>query len=36
MQMPYEEFDHWVAYYSVKAEEQQKELNKMKMQGKKY
>jgi hypothetical protein len=36
MQMPYEEFDLWVAYYSVKSDEQQKELNKRKMQGKKY
>jgi hypothetical protein len=32
--MPVEEFNLWVAYFSHKAEEQQKELNKQKLQGK--
>lgn len=32
--MPVDEFNLWIAYYDVKHEEQQKELNKMKMQGK--
>jgi hypothetical protein len=34
MQMPVEEFDMWGAYYSLKYEEEQKALNKAKMQGK--
>lgn len=34
MQMPVEEFDMWGAYYSLKYEEEQKALNKQKMQGK--
>jgi hypothetical protein len=32
--MPVEEFNMWIAYYNVKAEEEQKALNKQKMQGK--
>ena len=32
--MPIEEFDMWIAYYEVKQEEQQKALNKHKLQGK--
>lgn len=32
--MPVEEFDLWVAYFTYKTEEQQKELNKQKLQGK--
>jgi hypothetical protein len=32
--MPVEEFDMWGAYYSLKYEEEQKALNKAKMQGK--
>ena len=34
MSMPIEEFDLWYAYYSLKSEEEQKALNKTKMQGK--
>lgn len=34
MQMPVEEFDMWGAYYSLKYDEEQKALNKAKMQGK--
>ena len=34
MQMPVEEFDMWGAYYNLKYEEEQKALNKAKMQGK--
>ena len=34
MQMTVEEFDKWVAYYKLKYEEEQKALNKQKMQGK--
>jgi hypothetical protein len=34
MQMPVDEFDLWYAYYSVKADDEQKALNKAKMQGK--
>jgi hypothetical protein len=34
MQMPVEEFDMWAAYYNLKHEEEQKALNKQKMQGK--
>ena len=34
MQMPVEEFDMWGADYSLKYEEEQKALNKAKMQGK--
>jgi hypothetical protein len=34
LQMPVEEFNLWVAYFSNKADQQQKELNKQKMQGK--
>ena len=33
--MPVEEFNMWIAYYNLKAEEEQKALNKQKMQGKK-
>jgi hypothetical protein len=32
--MPVEEFNMWIAYYNLKAEEEQKALNKAKMQGK--
>jgi len=32
--MPVEEFNLWIAYYDVKQDEQQKELNKLKMKGK--
>lgn len=32
--MPVEEFAMWVAYYNLKNEEEQKALNKAKMQGK--
>lgn len=32
--MPVEEFNLWIAYYEVKQDEQQKALNKQKMQGK--
>jgi len=32
--MPVEEFNMWIAYFNVKAEEEQKALNKQKMQGK--
>ena len=32
--MPVEEFNMWFAYYNLKAEEEQKALNKQKMQGK--
>jgi hypothetical protein len=32
--MPVEEFYMWNAYYELKHDEQQKELNKMKMKGK--
>ena len=32
--MPVEEFSMWIAYYNLKAEEEQKALNKQKMQGK--
>ena len=34
MQMTVEEFDMWGAYYSLKYDEEQKALNKAKMQGK--
>ena len=34
MQMPVEEFEMWGAYYNLKCEEEQKALNKAKMQGK--
>ena len=34
MQMPIEEFDMWAAYYSLKHDEEQKALNKARMQGK--
>ena len=34
LQMPVEEFNMWVAYYNLKHEEEQKALNKAKMQGK--
>jgi hypothetical protein len=34
MQMPMEEFATWAAYYNLKHDEEQKELNKAKMQGK--
>jgi len=34
MQMPVEEFDLWAAYFQLKFEEEQKALNKAKMQGK--
>jgi len=34
MQMPVDEFDLWYAYYSAKADDEQKALNKAKMQGK--
>jgi hypothetical protein len=34
MQMPMEEFDLWMAYYTLKHEEEQKALNKAKLQGK--
>ena len=32
--MPVEEFNMLIAYYNLKAEEEQKALNKQKMQGK--
>lgn len=32
--MPVEEFSMWIAYYNLKHEEEQKSLNKAKMQGK--
>ena len=32
--MHVEEFNMWIAYYNLKAEEEQKALNKQKMQGK--
>jgi len=32
--MPVEEFNMWIAYFDLKAEEQQKALNKQKLQGK--
>lgn len=32
--MPVVEFEMWVAYFTHKMEEQQKELNKQKLQGK--
>jgi hypothetical protein len=32
--MPVEEFNMWIAYYNLKSEEEQKALNKQKMQGK--
>tara|TARA_R100000278_G_scaffold117101_1_gene96856 strand:+ start:261 stop:365 length:105 start_codon:yes stop_codon:yes gene_type:complete len=32
--MPVEEFSMWIAYYNLKNEEEQKALNKAKMQGK--
>ena len=31
MQMPVYEFDLWIAYFEIKAEEEQKALNKQKM-----
>jgi hypothetical protein len=34
MQMPVEEFSMWSAYYQLKFDEEQKALNKAKMQGK--
>jgi|TARA_A100001015_G_C14337480_1_gene461737 hypothetical protein len=34
MNIPVEEYNGWVQYYTIKSEEQQKELNKAKMQGK--
>ena len=34
MQMPVEECNSWAAYYNLKHEEEQKALNKQKMQGK--
>lgn len=34
MQMPVEEFNEWIAYFELKADEQQKELNKQKMKAK--
>jgi hypothetical protein len=34
MQIPVEEYNMWVAYYNLKHEEEQKSLNKQKMQGK--
>ena len=34
LQMPVEEFNTWIAYYTLKHEEEQKALNKAKMQGK--
>ena len=33
-QMPVEEFNLWIAYYEIKQDEQQKALNKQKLQGK--
>ena len=32
--MPVDEFEMWIAYYNHKHEEEQKALNKQKMQGK--
>jgi len=32
--MPVEEFEMWIAYYNLKQEEEQKALNKQRMQGK--
>ena len=32
--MSVEEFSMWIAYYNLKSEEEQKALNKAKMQGK--
>jgi hypothetical protein len=32
--MPVEEFNLWIAYYEVKQDERQKELNKQKLKGK--
>jgi len=32
--MPVEEFSMWIAYYNLKYEEEQKELNKQKLKGK--
>jgi len=32
--MPVEEFSMWVAYFNIKSEEEQKALNKQRMQGK--
>jgi len=32
--MPVEEYNMWVIYYSVKNEEQQRALNKQRIQGK--
>jgi|TARA_A100001011_G_scaffold380133_1_gene447019 hypothetical protein len=32
--MPVEEFNTWIAYYNLKSQEEQKALNKQKMQGK--
>ena len=32
--MPVEEFNMWIGYFNVKAEEEQKALNKQEMQGK--
>lgn len=34
MQMPVEEFSMWSAYYQLKFDEEQKALNKARMQGK--
>ena len=34
LQMPVEEFNMWIAYYNLTAEEEQNALNKHKMQGK--
>ena len=34
LQMPVEEFNTWIAYYNLKSQEEQKALNKAKMQGK--
>ena len=34
MAMPLEEFNLWYEYYSLKGDEEQKALNKQKMQGK--
>lgn len=32
--MPVEEFSMWIAYFNLKYDEEQKELNKHKLQGK--
>jgi hypothetical protein len=34
MKMPVEEYNAWAGYYSLKNDEEQKALNKQKMQGK--